>query len=192
MLATRRALSEAAVVLAAERGLDNVLVADIAKAVGVSARTFNNYFGSKQEAIVGVMAGWSAALGEEISARPSEEPVWDAIANGVATCVPHPVPKKFRDYAHLVRSTPALEAEQLRAHAVMERFLTVEIATRTGLDPSKDLFPGLAACSVIGAMRAALHYWLDAAEDISYSELLQRVIRQIGSALSVPDIRTLR
>ena len=37
--------------LAVERGFENVLVEDIAADVGVSARTFNNYFGSKAEAV---------------------------------------------------------------------------------------------------------------------------------------------
>jgi hypothetical protein len=50
-IATRQALGLAAMRLAIERGLDNVLVEDIAEAAGVSTRTFNNYFASKYEAI---------------------------------------------------------------------------------------------------------------------------------------------
>ena len=41
-IATRQALAVAATRLAADRGLENVLVEDIAEAVGVSARTLNN------------------------------------------------------------------------------------------------------------------------------------------------------
>ena len=48
---TRIALSWAAIRLTVERGLDNVRVEDIAAEVGVSPRTFNNYFSSKGEAI---------------------------------------------------------------------------------------------------------------------------------------------
>ncbi|HEY5017289.1 MAG TPA: helix-turn-helix domain-containing protein, partial [Streptosporangiaceae bacterium] len=50
-LATRQALGAAAMRLAIERGLENVLVEDIAAAADVSPRTFNNYFASKYEAI---------------------------------------------------------------------------------------------------------------------------------------------
>lgn len=42
--ATRAALSWAAVRLTVERGLSAVKVEDIAAAVGVSPRTYNNYF----------------------------------------------------------------------------------------------------------------------------------------------------
>src|ERR1044072_6603651 len=49
---TKAALSWAALHLSVERGYGNVLVEDIAPDAGVSPRTFNNYFGSKAEAIV--------------------------------------------------------------------------------------------------------------------------------------------
>jgi AcrR family transcriptional regulator len=190
-LATRRALSEAALSLAAERGLENVLVGDIAAAVGVSTRTFNNYFGSKHEAIVGVVAAQAAALSDAICSCPVDLPVWDAIAKGVAAHVPQAVPEKWKNYVRFIRDTPALEAEQLRAYAVLERSLAVEIAMRTGTDVHKDLYPRLAACVVIGAMRATLHHWLDATEEVPYSDLLQRLIRQIGLGLPAPVPRAL-
>lgn len=50
-IATRQALSDAALRLAMQRGLENVLIEDIADEAGVSLRTFRNYFSSKYEAI---------------------------------------------------------------------------------------------------------------------------------------------
>jgi hypothetical protein len=49
---TRQALARAALRLAVERGPANVRREDIAAEVEVSLRTFNNYFSSKEEAIV--------------------------------------------------------------------------------------------------------------------------------------------
>jgi AcrR family transcriptional regulator len=48
---TRQALSAAAVRLCVERGYHRVTVADIADAVGVSRRTFSNYFPGKAECV---------------------------------------------------------------------------------------------------------------------------------------------
>src|SRR5260221_14493834 len=77
--ATRQALSLAAMRLAAQRGLENVLIDDIAAEVGVSPRTFNNYFSSKYEAICGLAVDRARRIGDELRQRPAGEPLWDAI-----------------------------------------------------------------------------------------------------------------
>ena len=65
-LATRQALSAAALRLALEHGPQNVRVDDIAEAAGVSPRTYNNYFSSREQAIVVALA---AERGQRVS-RP--------------------------------------------------------------------------------------------------------------------------
>jgi len=47
--ATRQALQVAALRLALDRGPENVRVDDIAEAAGVSPRTYNNYFSSREQ-----------------------------------------------------------------------------------------------------------------------------------------------
>jgi AcrR family transcriptional regulator len=52
-LATRRGIQRAVLTLACDRGVDRVTVDDISAAAGVSPRTFFNYFGSKEAALIG-------------------------------------------------------------------------------------------------------------------------------------------
>ena len=52
-LATRRAILIAAAQLVRERGFDGVTIDEISRVADVSPRTFFNYFGSKEEAVVG-------------------------------------------------------------------------------------------------------------------------------------------
>jgi len=52
-LATRRGIQRAVLSLVSERGADRVTIDDISAAAGVSPRTFFNYFGSKEAALVG-------------------------------------------------------------------------------------------------------------------------------------------
>jgi AcrR family transcriptional regulator len=61
--------------LALDRGLDAVTADDIAAAANVSVRTFHNYFGSKEEALV---AAWRSEFEvhlDELRARPADEPI---------------------------------------------------------------------------------------------------------------------
>ena len=60
--ATRRALSEAGMKLALERGYDAFTIADVAAEVGVSRRTFSNYFAGKAECVVGACEDWLFAI----------------------------------------------------------------------------------------------------------------------------------
>ena len=72
---TRSAISTAVMLLALERGLDAVTADDIAAAANVSVRTFHNYFGSKEEALI---ASWRSEFEvhlEELRARPPDEPI---------------------------------------------------------------------------------------------------------------------
>src|SRR5262245_66376689 len=78
-VATREALSWAALRLAAERGLDRVRVDEIAAAAGVSPRTYNNYFSSKEEAICALVVERAKRVGAALRARPADEPLGEAI-----------------------------------------------------------------------------------------------------------------
>jgi AcrR family transcriptional regulator len=188
-LATRTALSEAALRLAVDRGLENVLVEDIAAAANVSPRTFNNYFSSKEQAIVSLVFARVAQLREAVAEQPADEPLWTAIANAAGAQVPlEGDAAEWKRWARLIRDTPALEAEQLKAYAAIERSLAVAIAERTGTDVHRDLFPTLAACAAVGAIRGALRYWLDTDEDVPYDALLQHAISNVGSGLPDPSV----
>ena len=77
---TRRALSDAALKLAFEHGLDNITREDIADVAGVSLRTFNNYFTGKYEALAYRRPNACAAASPMLRQRPADEPLWTAIA----------------------------------------------------------------------------------------------------------------
>ena len=74
-LATREAIGSAALRLAIEKGpggLALVRVAEIAEAAGVSARTYNNYFSSREEAICAIETDRARRLGAALKARPAD------------------------------------------------------------------------------------------------------------------------
>lgn len=82
-LDTRKALSDAALELAMERGLGNVTRDDIAARAGVSVRTFNNYFTGKYEALAYRQIERIQRSLIALRNRPAGEPLWSAIGAAV-------------------------------------------------------------------------------------------------------------
>jgi AcrR family transcriptional regulator len=175
---TRLDLSLAAFELAREHGLASVRVPQIAAATGVSPRTFNNYFASKEAAIVWPATWRASRLAASLDARPPAQPLADALAEAVTSMYEHDdmdglPPGWLGDFRALVATEPALHGEYLKAAAAVEAALAGAIARRTGAQES-DLEPRVLAAVVAGAERAAVLYW---ARQPSPSSTLVEVIR---------------
>jgi AcrR family transcriptional regulator len=177
-LATREALSWAAVRLALERGLEKVRVDDIAAAAGVSPRTYNNYFSSREEAICAVAAEDALRVGEALHARPHDEPLGEAIIRAIVERYADSG-EPDKDMIRLIVSSRALRGEFLEAIAAREAQLAEAIAERTGLDAERDLEPRLLASMVSGAARVATEYWLRPDVPASFATVLEATLRLV-------------
>jgi AcrR family transcriptional regulator len=182
-MATRSALSEAALRLTVERGLDQVRVEDIAAEAGVSPRTFNNYFSSKEEAVVAGGTDRGANVRAAFRARPIDEPLWQALSHAFAELFPDEPDRAWLAKAKLLKAAPALMAERLKSDASVERALAQEIAERTGTDAERDLYPRLAAAAVVAAVHVAVDYWLDAPATTTLRSTLTRALQQVAAGL---------
>jgi AcrR family transcriptional regulator len=191
---TRSALSWAAMNLAVERGLDNVLVEDIAVRAGVSPRTFNNYFSSKYEAICAIAVDRSRRISEALRERPATEPLWTAITHAVLKQYKG-AEKADRNWIasiRLVTSAPQLKGEYLNALAEEERAFADAIAERTGTHVQLDMFPRLVAGAVTTAANIAIDHWLDADPPRSLLLLLKEAFGQLAAGLPPPARRGAR
>ncbi len=182
---TRLDLSLAAFGLAREHGLASVRVPQIAAATGVSPRTFNNYFASKEAAIVWPVTWRASRLADSLDGRPPQEPLADALAEAVAGMYEQDeidgLPAGWLgDFRALVATEPALHGEYLKAAAAVETALAGAIARRAGVGQGQ-LEPQVLAAVVAGAERAAVLYW---ARQASPSATLADVIRTaVGMAV---------
>jgi AcrR family transcriptional regulator len=160
---TRLDLALAAFDLAREHGLAGVRIPHVAAAVGVSPRTFNNYFPSKEAAIVWPTTLRAARLAETLAARPAEESLADAIVTTVAgqhgTSEIDGLPSGWLDrFRALVAVEPALHGEYLKAAAAAEAALAGAIARRAGV-PAGQLESLVLAAVAVAAERAAVLHW---------------------------------
>jgi AcrR family transcriptional regulator len=186
---TREALSWAALRLAVERGLQNVLVEDIAAEAGVSPRTYNNYFSSKAEAITWRHLERARRTADLLRERPSSEPLWESITSAVLAQAGDEQARPDPEWTAGVRlmiSEPELHGEFLKASAAADRECAVAIAERTGTDADRDLYPRLLAATVGAAIQVANDQWLRADPPVPLTPLLRDALSQIEAGLPAP------
>jgi AcrR family transcriptional regulator len=187
---TRLDLALAAFELAKAEGLSNVRVPQIAEAVGVSTRTFNNYFASKEAAIVWPTTLRGARLAADLADRPVGEQLAVALIEVVAGLYgpagQEGLPERWLDgFRVLVASEPALHGEYLKAQVANERLLAEVVAHRTGADPG-DLEPLLVAGVVIAAERAAvLHWFRQANPSIPLVEVVRNALAMAVGGMTI-------
>jgi AcrR family transcriptional regulator len=149
----REHLSDTAARMFLTRGFDEVRVAEVAAACGVSEKTVFNYFPTKEALLLDRLETTVDALRTGL-ADPSVPPVEAALRlldAELATATQAPM-EGYRRFGDLIRSTPSLRAYQ---NAMMDRFVQVAaetLASRTGADPA-DPEPQIAAIALLGLWR---------------------------------------
>jgi AcrR family transcriptional regulator len=159
--ATKEALRAAALRLALRHGPENVRVDDIAQAAGVSPRTYNNYFSSREQAIVAaVTAERAARVASAVAARAADVSLADAVIDAVVGQYSEPG-DDARDALLMITTSPVLRACYVDAVAAMDGPLADAIAERhPGIDR---LTAEVLAAGVGGAAKVALRQWLRSA-----------------------------
>lgn len=135
---TRDALHLAAVDLVEQRGLGAVTTDEIAERAEVSARTFFNYFPTKEAAVVGLDEHHASASAAALAARPLDEPP----AASVRAVLVERALKVTGDQTlwarrvALARRHPELTHAMTAWSAGAERALAAALAERLGVDAS--------------------------------------------------------
>src|SRR5579859_3318677 len=176
-LVTREALAKAALELALRDGAENVRVPDIAAEVGVSPRTFNNYFSSVPEAICAPAAERALRIGDMLRQRPAAEPLAEAIANALLD--DHFEQADRRSFVQMIMTSPVLRGEFFKTVVAREQAFAEAIAERVQA-PDGDVNPQLLAAAYFGMARVVGHRWM-CEEDGDFSGMLMT-----GLALLAP------
>lgn len=186
-LATRTALRRVAVALVSSRGLAAVTVDDIAAGADVSARTFFNYFSSKEDAVSGMDPAALADMAEQLRARPVAEPSPAALrAVLLGGMSPVSDPHELVERLQLTRSDPHLVAHHVACWAEMERQLVAALAERRGTDATHDHYASLVVATSLTAARVAFMAWCDGEGRIPLVDELARHLDILGTGLVEP------
>jgi AcrR family transcriptional regulator len=186
-LATRQALSSAALRLAIERWLENVTIEDITTEADVALRTFRNYFASKYEAVAAIGADRARRIGASLVRRPAGEPLWEALSYAVLEHYEGTdqafSPQTMAALGQVLQA-PAMRGEYLKVNFEMQNALAAAIAERTGTDVEADMFPQVLAGAVTAASQVAIRRWYGSDPPVPLRPILELALRQLASACS--------
>ncbi|MEU1312122.1 TetR family transcriptional regulator [Streptomyces cinnamoneus] len=182
---TRRAIRSAAYRLFAAHGYDATSVDRIAEAADVSPSTVFRYFPTKEDIVL--TDEYDPAMEAAIRARPADEPVPEAIRQGLRDAMRHILrtdDAELRQRARLVHDVPALRGRSAEGMAQSTRSLSTVLAERTGRSPD-DLELRVAVAAVLAAMLEAMMVWVDQGQDEELLPLLDRTLGVLTRGLTL-------
>ena len=146
---TRQAISDIATVMFADRGFDEVTIAQVAEAAGVSKMTVTNYFPRKEDLVFDRAEAVERHLADVITARAPGESILAAIRRDYAEAVARAdvtLGLSSPAFARMIRSSPMLASRVREMLDQRERALGDAIAAETGTDnPEQRLVAALLA-----------------------------------------------
>lgn len=206
--ATRAALTEAAVRLAAEHGAEKVTVEAISAAAGVSVRTFFNYFDTRDDAFVVIDTDAGARIRRAVLDAPAELSPLEALREAMAAELAEAEQQHelWRLHAQVVHASPHLLVRSLGAHMADETALAEAIAVRIrsggrsasasapgsgpGSDEERrealDLYPRLLAAVASAAVRTSVEHWCARQEEAAFLDVFQEVFALLAAGLPAP------
>src|ERR687888_909247 len=154
---TRQTIAETARRLFAERGFEQVTVAEVARAADVSEGTVFNYFPTKEDLFYPQMEEFETMLVEAVRDRPAGEPVSTAFARALLERTGRLGAGQRAEFiARTSRTNGASPSLQAREREVVEhavRALAALLAEETGARPT-DAEPLAVAWALMGVQRA--------------------------------------
>jgi AcrR family transcriptional regulator len=193
-LDTRRALSDAALQLTFERGIDNVTREAIAGLAGVSLRTLSNYFAGKYEALAYRQTERVRRSISVLRQRPADEPLWTSITEAVMTPLEEDFSDMNGDENRLPSRTELVEFRKLLLSPEIRNAMSKElfdewvqaIAERTGTDPARDMYPRLVAAVVRAVGDVATEAYAVADPPVAITTLLRKAFAEVAAGLPEP------
>jgi AcrR family transcriptional regulator len=158
---TRKAISEAALRLFAERGFDGVTVAEIAGEADVSVATVFNYFPTKEDLVYGRMEAFEAELLDAVRNREPGESALAAFVRfvgeprGWLLSEDPEAAQRLTAITRIITSSPELIARENEIFARYTESLAELLAAETGAS-ARDSTPWVAANALIGIHRTLL------------------------------------
>ncbi|OZM81284.1 TetR family transcriptional regulator [Pseudonocardia sp. MH-G8] len=170
----RAEIADAAVALFAERGFDETTVEDIARAVGMTKRSFFRYFPTKEDAVFAGTEVLVERVVDDLRARPADEPPWECL---------HQVLRRWQEEIHrsatalaherLIESTPVLRA-RLHQKRELWRHAARDVLVERSAGALDDFAADLLANAAVAVLESVAAEWVRTDGRADRGELLDK------------------
>jgi AcrR family transcriptional regulator len=157
---TRTAIRQAVLLLALQRGIEDVTVEQIAAEANVSVRTFHNYFGSKTEALTEAWRDELEVYVDALRGRPRGEPILASLEH-VLSMIVNRIGQRRRGVAAPVDPLQSGVTIPWQRSALLDeavRLITEVVAERTDTDAKSDIYPHLVTSAAISAIATTFEF----------------------------------
>jgi AcrR family transcriptional regulator len=156
----RSAIWDAAIGLFAERGFEETTIDEIARAAGVSTRTFFRYFASKADLMGQGMVTYRTLLGDAVRQAPSPLSPLQVLRHTVhklaADAAAQP---RTRQIVDIASASPAAREAQLARRAEVETALAEAFAVRCGIVANDAVSSRLLAALTLAVIDVTFRVW---------------------------------
>ncbi|MFB6895615.1 TetR family transcriptional regulator [Streptomyces hydrogenans] len=176
--AVTEALADTALELFDTAGFDQVTVADIVAAAGISQRSFFRYFSNKEDVVFGDRIPSAEEVRDELLRHLDDVPAWDALRASFRTAALQMDDDKgrWKRATRVICHTPGLRARYLEKHLAWTDALVPEIVSRMASGgPEAELRAHTMINTALGCFDVALMRWSDSGTDLPLAALVDDV-----------------
>ncbi|MEU6626624.1 TetR family transcriptional regulator [Streptomyces litmocidini] len=176
--AVTESLADTALELFDTAGFDQVTVADIVAAAGISQRSFFRYFSNKEDVVFGDRIPSAEEVRDELLRHLDGNHVWDALRATFRTAALQMDADggRWKRATRVICHTPGLRARYLEKHLAWSDALVPEIASRIDPKaPGTELMAQTMLNTSLSCFDVALMRWSDGSADLSLVALVDEV-----------------
>jgi AcrR family transcriptional regulator len=156
----RSAIWDAAIGLFAERGFEETTTDEIARAAGVSTRTFFRYFASKADLMGQGMITYRTLLGDAVRQAPTALSPMQVLRHTVHTVAADAAAQpRTRQIVDIASASPAAREAQLARRAEVENALAESFAVRSRIAADDDVSSRLLAALTLAVIDVTFRVW---------------------------------
>ena len=187
----RDAIYEVALDLFVEKGFQETTVEDVARAAGVSRRSFFRYFTTKDHLLGHNMVRLGDVLVSAVKASPAEsswyQVVRDAVLAGLYFGTSHP---RTRQVIEITARNPSARYAHRSRRIDIETRLSEAFAARTRNEKMDDVRPRMLALLTLDVHDLAIQSWFTG-ERYDYSEAAEYVFQQLARVVcEINELKT--